>query len=41
MMLAEVYKIPTSLALAIVAGILLISVIASLRTTPPPAVKDA
>jgi tellurite resistance protein TerC len=41
MMLAEVYKIPTSLALAIVAGILLISVIASLRSTPPPPAKDA
>jgi tellurite resistance protein TerC len=40
MMFADFYKIPIGAALAIVGGILLISVIASLRSTPPPHPKD-
>jgi tellurite resistance protein TerC len=41
MMFAEIYKIPIGVALAIVAGILVVSVIASLRSTPPPHSEDS
>jgi tellurite resistance protein TerC len=40
MMLVEIYKIPTAASLGVVGGILVVSVIASLRSAPPP-IADA